>query len=162
MYGQDCYTADRKPPESFVRRLKELDPLLEAAWHAPRQEWHILRARSSQFEPYSVVMECADVINHGVLDAQGQPVAVRQAYSLTDRVIRHLREIDGWAQDREKFIDRIISKPNEEDRATAVKKRKEKSSAMAQKMAYALYKDLNVSKPKVEFGIGKFHGIEQR
>lgn len=158
MYGQSYYTADRKPPEAFVRRLKELDPLLDAAWHGTKQEWHILRAQSSQFEPYSVVMECAEVHDHGILDAEGRRVAVRQAYELGDRVLKHLRDIDGWAGDREKFIDRIISKPNEEGRQEKEKARKAKSNESAHKMAWALYRDLQIDKPKVAFGIGQFHG----
>ena len=151
MFGQDYYTADRKPPDAFVRRLKEIDPLLEAAWHGPKQEWHILRAQSSQFEPYSVVMECADVHDNGILGADGKRVAIRQAYELGDRILKHLHEIDGWVGDREKFIDRIITDPNEDERKKKVAARKARSSASADKFASAIYKDLQITRPKVRF-----------
>ena len=162
MYGQDCYTHDRVPPEPFAKRLREVDPGLVAAWNKPKEQWDILRANSSQFEPYSVVLECVETRDTGVWDPEGKRVVIRQAWPLDARVIKRLHEIDGQQGDADDFIDRMVSGPNEEARRQAEKKRRAMSAKGAERLAYALYKDLNISKPKIAFGVGSFHGDRQR
>lgn len=162
MYGKDWYTEDKKPPEGFLRRLKGFDPALVCAWNAKRGIFEILRPRDPEtvkvmaaqgtFEPYDVVLECAETRGTKILDAEGVECAVRVPKDPSDWVFQELRKRDTWqagvADSNAAFMEHFRQVDAEK-----VANRNAFFEAHQEEGYAAVCRDLNVARTRVPIGV---------